>query len=148
MSFSTRSVSVLPQKCLIQSTKTLFYSLQVFQLEQHCRNLEGELESVKEGIMKILSDKSSTSRENESLRQAASAYDELREENERLRRELEGRQKTDPPKSPALSTSSKGSSSNSSTSTDPTGNADRSSPDGQEFEDETTSSSASGPSCR
>ena len=111
--------------------------------------------------MRILSDKSSASRENESLRHYVRAYEELRAENEQLRAELSGRkgrsssstgvEKTvvgDPPKSPALSTSSKGSSSGGSSSTDPTGNVDRSSPDGQEFEDETTSSSASGPSCR
>ncbi len=117
--------------------------------------------------MKILSDKSVASRENESLRGYARAYDDLRAENDRLRRALgdrdrdrdralgdrdrdrtlgdRNRDKSDPPKSPALSTSSKGSSTS---STDPTANADRSSPDGQEFEEETTSSSASGHACR
>ncbi len=102
--------------------------------------------------MKILTDKSTKSRENESLRQYASAYNQLRAENQQLKQKLDlmgknsksGADETAaPPKSPSLSTSSK-----SSSSSDPTGNADRSSPDGQEFEDETTSSSASGHACR
>ncbi len=110
--------------------------LQVSQLEQHCRNLEGQLDSVKSEIIKILSDKTVASRENESLRHYASAYEELRTENEALRKELAQLNKlmVDPPKSPALSTSSKASSS------DPQ-NVDRSSPDGQEELDTTSSSS-------
>ncbi len=107
------------------------------------RNLEGELENVKDEIIKILSDKSSASRENESLRHYARAYEDLRTENERLKRALETKAAAEPPKSPALSTSSKGSA-----STDPTGEVDRSSPDGQEFEEDATSSSASGHACR
>ena len=110
--------------------------MQVFQLEQHCKNLEGELESVKDEILKIISDKTSKSKENESLKHYVKAYEDLRQENESLKKELALIKISNPPKSPALSTSSKSSSGSSTTE-----NIDRSSPDGQEFDLVSTTSS-------
>lgn len=114
--------------------------VQVFQLEQHCKNLEGELDHVKDEILKILSDKSTKSKENESLKHYVKAFEELRVENEGLRKELALLKISNPPKSPALSTSSK-----SSAGSD-TQNIDRSSPDGQEF-DQLDSTSTNVSSC-
>eukprot|EP00094_Tigriopus_californicus_P012704 TCALIF_12281-PA protein Name:"Similar to NINL Ninein-like protein (Homo sapiens)" AED:0.06 eAED:0.06 QI:7/0.87/0.70/0.94/0.87/0.94/17/222/1708 len=116
--------------------------VQVFQLEQHCKNLEGELDHVKDEIIKILSDKTSASKENQSLKHYAKAYELLKNENADLKKEL-AMLKLNPPKSPSLSSgSSRGSIE---TSTDHH-DIDRSSPDGQEFESVTTSSTASSPS--
>lgn len=110
----------------------------MFQLEQHCRNLEGELDHVKDEILKMISDKSSKSRENETLRKYVKAYEEARAENDGLRKEMALLKLAAPPKSPSLSSNSSSSSSSS------THNIDRSSPDGQEFET-TSSSTASSP---
>lgn len=122
--------------------------VQVFQLEQHCKNLEGELDNVKDEILKILTDKTSASKENESLKHYVKAYNDLRLENEDLRKEVALLKIANPPKSPALSTSSKSSSSSSSSGSHT--NVDRSSPDGQEYdlEDNPASSSSNASSCQ
>eukprot|EP00095_Tigriopus_kingsejongensis_P001448 maker-scaffold207_size258870-snap-gene-1.14 protein:Tk01448 transcript:maker-scaffold207_size258870-snap-gene-1.14-mRNA-1 annotation:"hypothetical protein KGM_04185" len=122
--------------------------VQVFQLEQHCKNLEGELDHVKDEIIKILSDKTNASKENQSLKHYAKAYETLKDENAELKKEL-ALFKLNPPKSPTLSSGSSHTGSESgSDAPEAKGlhHIDRSSPDGQEYEGETTSSTASSPS--
>ena len=123
--------------------------VQVFQLEQHCKNLEGELDHVKDEIMRIITDKSNKTKENQSLKHYVKAYEDLRLENQNLKKEL-ALIKLSPPKRPSLnSNSSSGSSrSNSEAGGDhqDVKSLDRSSPDGQEFEGDTTSSTSSSPS--
>lgn len=116
--------------------------VQVFQLEQHCKNLEGELDNVKEEILKILSDKTSASKENQSLKNYVKAYEETRLENESLKKELALMKLSHPPKSPSSMSSSSSSSSEEGSSSH---NIDRSSPDGQEFELDPLTSSSSSP---
>ena len=61
----------------------------VFHLEQTCRNLiEGELDTVKDGIIKSLTNKSNASRENASLRHMARQYEKMRAENADLKRQV------------------------------------------------------------
>lgn len=62
----------------------------MFNLEQHCKNLEGELDQVKVEIVRILSDKDEFYRENETLKNYVSMVGQLREENVELRKELDG----------------------------------------------------------
>ena len=72
----------------------------MFQLEQHCKNLEGELDQVKVEIVRILSDKDEFYRENETLKHYVSVVGRLREENMELKKELDGL-KMMPPRSPS-----------------------------------------------
>ena len=117
---------------------------QVFQLEQHCKNLEGELDHVKDEILKILSDKTNANKENKSLKRYAQAYNELRDENDQLKKELALIKLS----SSSSSSSSSSNPSSSSTTTTPSPpkspTNDRSSPDGQEFELSSTVSSTTG----
>ncbi|QQP51106.1 Putative LOC100651630, partial [Caligus rogercresseyi] len=97
--------------------------VQVFQLEQHCKNLEGELDTVKDEILKILSAKSSANKENESLKRYARAYESLVRENQSLKKEIhELRSKC-------------GNGLSSTSPLPPQIHHDRSSPDGQEYYD-------------
>jgi len=62
---------------------------EVLKLEEHCRNLEGELDQVKFEIIRMLSERAGYSKENETLKQYRAAFQQLQRENENLRRELE-----------------------------------------------------------
>ena len=53
----------------------------VFQLEQHCKNLEDELDQVKFQIVKIVTDKNDFSKENAVLKTYQSAFAALTEQN-------------------------------------------------------------------
>jgi hypothetical protein len=63
--------------------------VQVFQLEQHCKNLEDQLDDVKFEIVKILTDKADFSKENAVLKNYQQAFSELQLQNTELRRRLE-----------------------------------------------------------
>ncbi|XP_040583976.1 uncharacterized protein [Lepeophtheirus salmonis] len=104
--------------------------VQVFQLEQHCKNLEGELDHVKDEILKILSAKSSANKENESLKRYALAYESLARENQTLKKEVNELKKItmNGPSSPLPSHQTV---------------HDRSSPDGQEYYDSPNSPTVS-----
>ena len=123
---------------------------QVFQLEQHCRNLEGELDHVKDEIIKIISDKSSASKENASLRHYVKAYEDLRLENQELKKELAllklpiSSKRKECPKSPKLSNGSNSPSSGSDSGSDhqDVKSIDRSSPDGQEYLESSSTTSS------
>ena len=64
-------------------------SVKVFQLEQHCKNLEDELDQVKFEIVKIVSDKNDFSKENAVLRTYQNAFATLTEQNESMKKKLE-----------------------------------------------------------
>ena len=61
----------------------------VLQLEQHCKNLEDELDQVKFQIVKIVSDKNDFSKENAVLKTYQNAFSALTEQNLLLRRKIE-----------------------------------------------------------
>ena len=63
--------------------------LQVFQLKQHCRSLEGELDGVKSEIIRILSEKDGVLRENGILKELQLENQNLKEENRKLRERFE-----------------------------------------------------------
>ena len=65
-------------------------SINVLQLEQHCKNLEDELDQVKFQIVKIVSDKNDFSKENAVLKTYQNAFATLTEQNEILKKRLEG----------------------------------------------------------
>ena len=60
----------------------------VYQLEQHCKNLEDELDQVKFQIVKIVSDKNDFSKENAVLKTYQNAFAALTEQNELLKRKV------------------------------------------------------------
>ena len=60
----------------------------VFQLEQHCKDLEDELDQVKFQIVKIVSDKNDYSKENAVLKTYQNAFAALTEQNELLKRKV------------------------------------------------------------
>jgi len=62
---------------------------EVFQLKQHCRSLEGELDGVKSEIMRILSEKNGVLKENRSLKDLQIENDALKEENKNLKQKFE-----------------------------------------------------------
>ena len=64
-------------------------SINVLQLEQHCKNLEDELDQVKFQIVKIVSDKNDFSKENAVLKTYQNAFATLTEQNEILKKRLE-----------------------------------------------------------
>ena len=64
-------------------------SLDVAQLEQHCKNLEDELDQVKFQIVKIVSDKNDYNKENAVLKTYQNAFAALTEQNELLKRKVE-----------------------------------------------------------
>ena len=103
-----------------------------FQLEQHCKDLEDELDQVKFQIVKIVSDKNDYSKENAVLKIYQNAFAALTEQNELLKRKVEEYSVMDP------LTTSRGSDtdnlSNEITTTKQISKIDRSSPDGQEKE--------------
>ena len=61
----------------------------MFQLKQHCRSLEGELDGVKSEIMRILSEKNGVLKENRSLKDLQIENDALKEENKNLKQKFE-----------------------------------------------------------
>ena len=63
--------------------------MNVLQLEQHCKNLEDELDQVKFQIVKIVSDKNDFSKENAALKTYQNAFAALTEQNEFLKRKVE-----------------------------------------------------------
>jgi len=62
---------------------------EVFQLKQHCRSLEGELDGVKSEIIRILSEKDGVLRENGILKELQLENQTLKEENRKLRERFE-----------------------------------------------------------
>jgi len=62
---------------------------EVFQLKQHCRSLEGELDGVKSEIMRILSEKNGVLKENKSLKDLQIENRHLKEENKNLKLKFE-----------------------------------------------------------
>jgi len=62
---------------------------EVFQLKQHCRSLEGELDGVKSEIMRILSEKNGVLKENKSLKDLQIENKHLKEENKNLKLKFE-----------------------------------------------------------
>lgn len=62
---------------------------EVFQLKQHCRSLEGELDGVKSEIMRILSEKNGVLKENKSLKDLQIENRYLKEENKNLKLKFE-----------------------------------------------------------
>ena len=60
---------------------------QVYQLKQHCKTLEGELDDVKSEIVRILSEKEGFFKENGTLRDYKKSYEDLKEENMQLKKE-------------------------------------------------------------
>ena len=60
----------------------------MYQLEQHCKNLEDELDQVKFQIVKIVTDKNDFSKENAVLKTYQSAFVALTEQNELLKRKV------------------------------------------------------------
>ena len=64
------------------------FSIQVLQLKQQCRSLEGELESVKTEIVKILREKAGTLEENGILKEYKKSYEDLDNENKQLKRQI------------------------------------------------------------
>ena len=69
--------------------RTAKKEVQVFQLEQHCQNLEEQLDEVKIEIVKIISDKADFSKENAVLKTHQQAFHDLELQNAELRRRLE-----------------------------------------------------------
>ena len=64
-------------------------NLNVFQLEQHCKNLEDDLDQVKFEIVKIVTDKNHVSKENAVLKTYQNAFASLIEQNEFLKRRVQ-----------------------------------------------------------
>ena len=64
------------------------YLFQVFQLKQHCRSLEGELDGVKSEIVRIITEKDGFLRENGFLKDLKMERDDLKEENKKLKLDL------------------------------------------------------------
>ena len=60
----------------------------MLQLKQQCRSLEGELESVKTEIVKILREKAGTLEENGILKEYKKSYEDLDNENKQLKSQI------------------------------------------------------------
>ena len=60
----------------------------MLQLKQQCRSLEGELESVKTEIVKILREKAGTLEENGILKEYKKSYEDLDNENKELKSQI------------------------------------------------------------
>ena len=60
----------------------------MFQLKQHCRSLEGELDGVKSEIVRIITEKDGFLRENGLLNDLKMERDDLKEENKKLKLDL------------------------------------------------------------
>ena len=60
----------------------------MFQLKQHCRSLEGELDGVKSEIVRIITEKDGFLRENGFLKDLKMEKDDLKEENKKLKLDL------------------------------------------------------------
>ena len=96
----------------------------MFQLKQHCRSLEGELDGVKSEIVRIITEKDGFLRENGFMKNLKMERDDLKVENKKLKLDL--RQLIEEKKHKR--------SSNPSQENFEVQSSDRSSPDGQEIE--------------
>jgi len=76
---------------------------EVFQLKQHCRSLEGELDGVKSEIIRILSEKDGVLRENQILKNLQTENKTLKEENRKLRKKYKQMVDDNSPKRSAYS---------------------------------------------
>jgi hypothetical protein len=65
-----------------------FIQFQVLQLKRQCRSLEGELESVKSEIVKILREKAGSLEENGILKEYKTSYEELAYENKQRKSQI------------------------------------------------------------
>ena len=61
----------------------------MFQLKQHCKSLEGELDGVKSEIVRIISEKDGFFKENGILKDYKKAYEDIKKENLQLEKDIE-----------------------------------------------------------
>jgi len=92
--FSINNTELVPIKAkIVKRSQSVVSShgdqAEVFQLKQHCRSLEGELDGVKSEIMRILSEKNGVLKENKSLKDLQIENEYLKVENKNLKLRFE-----------------------------------------------------------